>query len=121
MSDDQGGDEQPKQEEEQPPQGRWLGAVRSWVGTSVPESEGEEAAAASTPTLSADEIRRRRLERMEGAKTQQQVREVIFSSSTAVYGVYSERTTYMTRKNIIRSTRRVVGKPGGLYTSSIIL
>lgn len=74
MSDDQGGGDEPPQ----PPQGRWLGAVRSWVGASVPDSEESkgmpEAAAASAPALSADEIRRRRLERMEGA-TNRQVRE----------------------------------------------
>lgn len=60
-----------------PRQGRWLGAVRSWIGGSEGgdglASGGSAAApaAASSPALSADEIRRRRLEKMEGSRAQQ--------------------------------------------------
>lgn len=71
---DQGGDDAPQ--DATPQQGRWLGAVRSWIGTAEESAPGEgggapAAAASSTPALSADEVRRRRLERMEGAKTEQ--------------------------------------------------
>lgn len=61
------------------PSGRWLGAVRSWIGGTEGVGDAAEEGGAttavneesSTPTLSADEIRRRRLERMEGSKSQQ--------------------------------------------------
>lgn len=65
MSDNEGSGDQDAQAQ----QGHWLGAVRSWVG-SVPAQEEEVPAANSSPALSADEIRRRRLERMEGTKTE---------------------------------------------------
>lgn len=59
----------------QQPAGRWLGAVRSWIGTAEEGTSGEgdvpAASTSSPPTLSADEVRRRRLERMEGSKTEQ--------------------------------------------------
>lgn len=66
MSDEGGAGDQ----DANAPQGRWLGAVRSWVGSAAPQ-EDEAPAASSSPALSAEEIRRRRLERMEGTKTQQ--------------------------------------------------
>lgn len=66
MSDEAGGDQDAQAQQG----GRWLGAVRSWVG-SAPPQEGEASAASVSPALSADEIRRRRLERMEGTKTEQ--------------------------------------------------
>lgn len=66
MSDEGGGDQ-----DAQASQGRWLGAVRSWVGSAPAQEDGAPAAASASPALSADEIRRRRLERMEGAQTQQ--------------------------------------------------
>lgn len=63
---------------QQPPQNSgWLGSVRSWIGASEGEKseEGDTATTASaapaTMTLSADEVRRRRLERMEGTRTHQ--------------------------------------------------
>lgn len=70
----------------QPPTGRWLGAVRSWIGGAeegdAPASSGggtaAAAPAAASPTLTAAEVRRRRLEKMEGSKSKQ-VREVTLS------------------------------------------
>lgn len=52
---------------EQPTPG-WLGNVRSWVGAGAREPE---PAAAPSVSLSTEEIRRRRLEKMEGAKSTQ--------------------------------------------------
>lgn len=52
---------------EQPTPG-WLGNVRSWVGTGAREPE---PAAAPPVNLSTEEIRRRRLEKMEGARSAQ--------------------------------------------------
>lgn len=69
--------------ENKPSQGRWLGAVRSWIGGSAESGDGgaaagggdrEGAAAESSPTLSAEEIRRRRLEKMEGSMSVQVTR-----------------------------------------------
>ncbi|CAM9621268.1 unnamed protein product [Scytosiphon promiscuus] len=76
---DQGGDD--AQDGTPQPAGRWLGAVRSWIGTSEEGTQGEggapaaAAAASSSPALSADEVRRRRLERMEGSRTEQPQRQ----------------------------------------------
>lgn len=63
---------------QQPPQSSgWLGTVRSWIGGSEGEQseEGDRATATSaapaTVTLSADEVRRRRLEKMEGTLAHQ--------------------------------------------------
>lgn len=76
-SDDPSGSGRNDEDDASPRQGRWLGAVRSWIGGGE-EGEGAEPqgvtsspAAASSPALSADEIRRRRLEKMEGSRSQQ--------------------------------------------------
>lgn len=78
----------------QPPPGRWLGAVRSWIGGAeegdAPASSGggtaAAAPAAASPTLTAAEVRRRRLEKMEGSKSQQ-VREVTYIVPTCLISV----------------------------------
>lgn len=69
MSDPTGGDDAAEDQQ----QGRWLGAVRSWIGGAEEgaPAEGGAPAPASSPALSADEIRRRRLERMGGSNTDQ--------------------------------------------------
>ncbi|CAB1115989.1 unnamed protein product [Ectocarpus sp. CCAP 1310/34] len=69
MSDPTGGDNAAEDQQ----QGRWLGAVRSWIRGAEGEApaEGDAPAPASSPALSADEIRRRRLERMGGSNMDQ--------------------------------------------------
>ena len=69
MSDPTGGDDAGEDQQ----QGRWLGAVRSWIGGAEEGAPAEDdaPAPASPPALSADEIRRRRLERMGGSNTDQ--------------------------------------------------
>lgn len=64
-------------------QGRWLGAVRSWIGGTEDEGaaegvglgEGAAENASDSQTLSADEIRRRRLAKMGAPMSQQQQQE----------------------------------------------
>eukprot|EP00904_Undaria_pinnatifida_P013657 jgi/Undpi1/9421/HiC_scaffold_27.g11878.m1 len=80
-SDDPSGSGRNDEDESPPQQGRWLGAVRSWIGGAEdgdgaePQGTVSTPAVASSPALSADEIRRRRLERMEGSRSQQPQRE----------------------------------------------
>lgn len=90
-----GADDPPK-----PPAGRWIGAVRSWIGGTeegdAPASSGggtaAPAPAAASPTLTAEEVRRRRLEKMEGSKSQQ-AREVTFIVPSCLVSAVSNSTS----------------------------
>lgn len=59
-------------------QGRWLGTVRSWIGGGAGSGSGDQGDdnsdavpdSAPSPALSAEEIRRRRLQKMEASMSQ---------------------------------------------------
>ena len=97
-SDDPSGSGRNDEDESPPQQGRWLGAVRSWIGGAEdgdgaePQGTVSTPAVASSPALSADEIRRRRLEKMEGSRSQQVYVQQQYDIRTAVGRLHRRKT-----------------------------